>query len=141
MVGRCRLGLAGLAGAVISCGGAPAATPPATPAPAVAETSGATSDATPISDLPLAAGGTCDDRARARPICVAAVKSQCLSQQNGCESGCQSRVLPGSSEKEPALRGDIEADYCRDGCRLSATACARALEARCPVPCETGPGR
>jgi hypothetical protein len=138
MVGRRRLGVAGLSWAAIACGGGQP--PPATPAPAVVETA-AVSDATPISDLPLATGGSCDDRARARPICLAAVKSQCLSQQNECEAGCQNRSGPGSSEKEPALRGDIEADNCRDGCRQSGTACLRTLVARCPTPCEAGPGR
>jgi hypothetical protein len=141
MIGRGTLGTAVLSWA-IACGGgqAPPATPSAAVAPPVVETAAVSPDATPISDLPLATGGSCDDRARARPICLAAVKSQCLSQQNGCETGCQPRTGPGSSEKEPAIRGDIEADNCRDGCRQSGTACLRTLGARCPSPCEAGPG-
>ena len=114
-------------------GGAPA---PAAPAPAVAD--GAPSaEATPLTDLPLATGGTCEDRARARPLCLAAAEGQCRSQRSDCEAGCQPRLGPGSSEKEPALRGDIEEEHCREGCRTGETACRQSIVARCPTACGT----
>jgi hypothetical protein len=138
MVGRGGLGAAALVGAAVACGGSPVA--PATAAPAVTE-SASVSDATPLADLPLAPGSSCDERARARPICLGATESQCRSQRGDCEAGCEPRSGPGSSEKEPALRGDMEADRCREGCRQDATACARALGARCPTACDAVPGR
>jgi hypothetical protein len=138
MVARGGLGAAALLGTAVACGGGPVA--PATPAPAVVE-SASVSDATPLADLPLAPGTSCEERARARPICLAAIESQCRSQRGDCEAGCEPRSGPGSSEKEPALRGDIEADRCREGCRQSATACGRTLGARCPSACDADAGR
>lgn len=43
--------------------------------------------------------------------------STCASQEAACEATCEPRELPGSSEKEPFARGDIEAERCRDRCR------------------------
>jgi len=133
-------GTATLAGLALGCGGGAAAPAPVTPSPVSVESAPVT-DATPLSDLPVAPGASCDDRARARPICLGAMQSQCRSQRGDCEAACEPRTAPGSSEKEPALRGDIEADRCREGCRQSATACERTLGARCPETCDAGPGR
>lgn len=47
----------------------------------------------------------------------------CERQRAQCESACESRILPGSSEKSPELRGEMEADRCRDSCRTSYDAC------------------
>jgi hypothetical protein len=41
----------------------------------------------------------------------------CARQQAACEAACQPRELPGSSEKEPFTRSDMEADRCREQCR------------------------
>jgi len=50
----------------------------------------------------------------------------CERERAQCESGCESRILPGSSEKAPELRGEMEADRCRDSCRTSYDACRRS---------------
>jgi hypothetical protein len=77
----------------------------------------------------------CADRDRAQPVCLQAVAARCTSQRTDCEAMCESRQQPGSSEKEPALRGDFEADRCNEGCRVGAGACRSALAARCPRRC------
>jgi hypothetical protein len=46
-----------------------------------------------------------------------ATYSGCSRQQAVCEASCEPRELPGSSEKEPATRGDLEAERCREQCR------------------------
>lgn len=50
----------------------------------------------------------------------------CERERAQCESGCESRILPGSSEKAPELRGEIEADRCRNSCRTAYDACRRS---------------
>jgi hypothetical protein len=132
------LGFPAFAWALVACGGGPVH--PATVASPVVETA-SDGDATPLSDLPLAAGGSCEDRARAAPVCLQAAQSRCRSQRGDCEAACEPRQQPGSSEKEPALRGDMEAERCRQGCRQYETACGSTLQARCPTPCGTSGGR
>jgi hypothetical protein len=77
----------------------------------------------------------CEDRVRARPICLRAVETRCASMRSDCEARCEPRLGPGNSEKEPALRGDMEADRCREGCRQQDLGCRHALADRCPRPC------
>ena len=43
----------------------------------------------------------------------------CASQEAACESSCEPREMPGSSEKEPFARGNLEAERCRERCRSS----------------------
>jgi hypothetical protein len=87
---------------------------------------------------------SCADRDRAHTLCTAAVASQCVTRRNECESRCEAsadeRLGPGSSEKEPALRGDIAAARCRQNCDLAAHECERPLLAQCPPPCVGAPG-
>jgi hypothetical protein len=88
-----------------------------------------------------ATDGGCADRERVRPICLRAVQTRCESERGDCEAACEPRLGPGSSEKAPALRGDIEGDNCREGCRVRMSTCRAALEIRCPAVCaeEAGP--
>ena len=44
----------------------------------------------------------------------------CTQRAAECEASCAPAILPGSSEKEPALRGDIEAERCHERCRSCA---------------------
>jgi hypothetical protein len=44
----------------------------------------------------------------------------CARQQAACEASCEPREMPGSSDKMPVERGDIEADRCRAQCRTAA---------------------
>jgi hypothetical protein len=82
-----------------------------------------------------AGDGGCEDRARARLVCLGAVDARCDSLRGDCEARCEPRLGPGNSEKEPALRGDMEADRCREGCRETDRGCRRGLADRCPRPC------
>jgi hypothetical protein len=84
--------------------------------------------------LPADAG--CADLARVRPLCLRAATARCASQEGDCEAQCQPLLGPGSSEKEPALRSDIEEDRCRQRCRVGVPACQQTLAARCPNACE-----
>jgi hypothetical protein len=86
--------------------------------------------------MTLAADAGCADLARVRPLCLRAAEARCASQQDDCEAQCEPRLGPGSSEKEPALRSDIEADRCRQRCRVGVPACRTALSSRCPNACE-----
>lgn len=87
---------------------------------------------------------SCADRDRAHGLCVAAVASQCATGRTECESRCEAsadaRLGPGSSEKEPALRGDIRGARCRQECDLAVHECERPLLAQCPSPCVGPPG-
>jgi hypothetical protein len=83
----------------------------------------------------LGSDATCADRAQARPVCLQAVETRCASQRSACEASCQSRILPGSSEKHPELSGDLQEGPCRDGCRESSRACVQSLLVRCPTLC------
>jgi hypothetical protein len=47
--------------------------------------------------------------------------------------------MPGNSEKEPGLRGDIESSQCRGRCNSSYAGCLRSLVSRCPETCATPP--
>jgi hypothetical protein len=109
--------IAALAVASLSCGGgnAEVAAPEAT-------------------TLPADAG--CADLARVRPLCLRAAAGRCESQEADCEALCEPRLGPGSTEKDPALRSDIESDRCRQRCRVGAPACQQTLAARCPNACE-----
>jgi hypothetical protein len=40
----------------------------------------------------------------------------CGRRQAQCEAACQPRELPGSSEKQPMTRGDLEEERCRQRC-------------------------
>jgi hypothetical protein len=82
----------------------------------------------------------CADLARVRPLCLRAAEGRCSSQEGDCEAQCQPRLGPGSSEKEPALRSDLEEDRCRERCRVGLPACRTALAARCPNACEPEAG-
>jgi hypothetical protein len=46
--------------------------------------------------------------------------TDCSTQEAQCEAACasSSTSLPGSSDKEPALRGDIEGERCRARCKV-----------------------
>ncbi|HEY3819721.1 MAG TPA: nuclear transport factor 2 family protein [Polyangiaceae bacterium] len=93
----------------------------------------------PPPELPiLGSDATCADRAQARPACLAAVEARCSSQRVACESSCQSRTLPGSSEKHPELSGDIQETQCREGCREASRGCEASLLVRCPTTCDAG---
>jgi len=95
---------------------------------------GASSSAPP--EIPvLGSDATCADRAQARPVCLQAVEARCASLNGSCEATCQPRLGPGSDEKSPALRGDLEEERCRQGCRETAQACRRSLLGRCPTVC------
>ena len=78
----------------------------------------------------------CPELTRARPLCLRAAEGTCGSQQRECEAQCEPRLGPGSTEKDPALRSDIEADRCRQRCSAGFPACRSALTSRCPNACE-----
>lgn len=101
---------------------------------------GGNAEVAPADALALPADAGCADLARVRPVCLRAAEARCASQQGDCEAQCEPRLGPGSSEKEPALRGDIEADRCRERCRVGLPACRTALAARCPNACEPDAG-
>jgi hypothetical protein len=50
----------------------------------------------------------------------------CEEQRASCEAACESRILPGSSEKAPEMRGEMEADRCRASCITPYDSCQRA---------------
>ncbi len=50
----------------------------------------------------------------------------CEEQRANCEAACESRILPGSSEKAPEVRGEMEADRCRASCITPYDSCVRA---------------
>jgi hypothetical protein len=52
---------------------------------------------------------------------------RCERQRASCEASCESRVLPGSSEKAPEVRGEMEADRCRQSCITPYEACRHAM--------------
>lgn len=103
---------------------------------AAASCGGGNAEVPPAEALALPADAGCADLARVRPLCLRAAEGRCTSQEQDCEAQCEPRLGPGSSEKEPALRGDIEADRCRERCRIGVPACRTALAARCPNACE-----
>ena len=86
----------------------------------------------------LAPDAGCADRARARPLCLQAVEARCASLQAGCEAQCETRLAPGSTEKEPGLRTDLAADRCRERCRQASRGCRGAMAAACPATCGEG---
>ncbi|HEY5241415.1 MAG TPA: nuclear transport factor 2 family protein [Polyangiaceae bacterium] len=95
----------------------------------------------PPPELPvLGSDATCADRAQARPVCLQAVETRCAAQRGSCEAACQSRLLPGSSEKHPEVSGAVQEGPCREGCRQDARACAQSLVARCPTLCGANEG-
>jgi hypothetical protein len=57
----------------------------------------------------------------------ASASGRCERQRASCEASCESRVLPGSSEKAPEVRGEMEADSCRQSCITPYEACRRAV--------------
>ena len=81
--------------------------------------------------------GDCPARARVAPMCVRAMTERCRGQQSGCESACESQFgsMPGNTEKEPGIRGDMETTQCRQRCGDGYPACTRALLSHCPEPC------
>jgi hypothetical protein len=81
--------------------------------------------------------GDCNDRARVHPMCVDAVTRRCYGQLVDCESGCEAQFgqMPGNSDKEPGLRGDIESGQCRQGCGSTYAMCKQNLLGRCPQLC------
>jgi hypothetical protein len=81
--------------------------------------------------------GDCGVRARVRPVCLQAVAARCRGQAQTCESTCEAQFgsMPGNSEKEPGLRGDIESSQCRARCGNDYPACTRSLASRCPETC------
>jgi hypothetical protein len=83
---------------------------------------------------------SCAERNRARPLCLRAAASRCASQRSDCEASCESRLSTGNSEKDPALRRDIQEARCRDGCGPAALACERSLLAQCPPLCASDGG-
>jgi hypothetical protein len=83
---------------------------------------------------------SCAERDRARPLCLRAAASRCASQRSNCEASCETRLATGNSEKDPALRRDIQEARCRDGCGPAALACERALLAQCPSLCVSDGG-
>ena len=113
--------IAALAVAIAACGGGNAEVPPA-------------------EALTVPPDASCADLARVRPLCLRAAEARCASQQQDCEAQCEPRLGPGSSEKEPALRSDIESDRCRQRCRVGVPACQQTLAARCPNACEPDAG-
>jgi len=109
--------IAALAAASVSCGGGNA-------------------EVAPPEAMTLPADAGCADLARVRPLCLRAATARCASQESDCEGLCEPRLGPGSSEKEPALRSDLEEDRCRQRCRVGVPACQQTLAARCPNACE-----
>lgn len=107
---------------------------------ATAACGGGNAEVPPAEALTLPADAGCADLARVRPLCLRAADARCASQQQDCEAQCQPRLGPGSSEKEPALRSDIEEDRCRERCRVGTPACQATLAARCPNACEPDAG-
>ena len=97
---------------------------------------GGNAEVAPSESLTIPPDAGCPDLARARPICLRAAEARCASQQGDCEAMCEPRLGPGSTEKDPALRLDIEAERCRQRCRVGVPACRAALTARCPNACE-----
>jgi hypothetical protein len=51
----------------------------------------------------------------------------CERRRASCEAACESRSLPGSSEKSPELRGEMEAESCRHSCITPYESCRRAV--------------
>jgi hypothetical protein len=107
---------------------------------AAASCGGGNAKVAPPEAFTVAPDAGCADLARVRPICLRAAEARCASQQSDCEAQCEPRLGPGSSEKEPALRSDIEADRCRQRCRVGVPACVQTLAARCPNACEPDAG-
>lgn len=103
---------------------------------AAAACGGGTAEAVSPEALNVPPDAGCAGLARVRPLCLRAAEGRCASQEGDCEAQCQPRLGPGSSEKEPALRSDIEEDRCRERCRVGLPACRTALAARCPNACE-----
>jgi hypothetical protein len=103
---------------------------------AAASCGGGNAEVAPVESVTVPADAGCADLARVRPLCLRAAEARCASQQQDCEAQCEPRLGPGNSEKEPALRGDIEADRCRERCRVGTPACRTAVAARCPNACE-----
>jgi hypothetical protein len=103
-----------------------------------ATTSGPTLD---DSALFPADAGDCSDRARVHPMCLDAVTRRCYGQLVDCESSCEAQFgqMPGNSDKEPGLRGDIESGQCRQGCGNTYAVCKQNLLARCPQLCPAVP--
>ncbi|HEX8793324.1 MAG TPA: hypothetical protein VF765_20415 [Polyangiaceae bacterium] len=101
---------------------------------------GGNADVAPPEAMTLPADAGCADLARVRPLCLRAAEARCASQEGDCEAQCEPRLGPGSSEKEPALRSDIDADRCRQRCRVGQPACRTALAVRCPNACEPEAG-
>ncbi len=101
---------------------------------------GGNAEVPPAEALAAPPDAACADLARVRPLCLRAAEAHCASQQEDCEAQCQPRLGPGSSEKEPALRSDIEEDRCRERCRVGTPACRTALGSRCPNACEPDAG-
>jgi hypothetical protein len=64
--------------------------------------------------LALVASAAC---AASNPAAAPGGYAGCARQQATCEAACEPRELPGSTEKEPAMRGDLEAERCREQCR------------------------
>lgn len=63
------------------------------------------------------------------PACAepapAPTSSGCARDEARCEAACASREMPGSSEKEPAIRGELEEERCRERCRSEGKPCER----------------
>jgi hypothetical protein len=83
-------------------------------------------------------GSDCAQREQVRPFCQRAMTARCDAQMTECETACETRTLPGNSEKGPTLRGDMETSHCRDSCRNGYQPCLNLLLARCPMLCELG---
>lgn len=107
---------------------------------AAASCGGGNAEVAPPEAVTVAADAGCAELARVRPLCLRASEGRCASQEGDCEAQCQPRLGPGSSEKEPALRSDLEEDRCRERCRVGLPACRAALAARCPNACEPEAG-
>lgn len=107
---------------------------------AVASCGGGNADVASSEPVSLPADAGCADLARVRPLCLRAAFARCASQQQDCEALCEPRLGPGSSEKDPALRLDMEADRCRQRCGAGTPACRAVLGARCPNACEPDAG-
>lgn len=101
---------------------------------------GGKADVAPAEAMTLPPDAGCADLARVRPLCLRAAEARCESQEGDCEALCEPRLGPGSSEKEPALRSDIEEDRCRQRCRVGEPACRTTIAARCPNACEPEAG-
>ncbi len=113
-----------LALAAALAGAACASSPPASSAPGEAW-------------APSADAGGCEDRARVRPLCVQAMRERCRAQVQACESSCETPfgTMPGNSDKEPGLRGDIESAACRERCGSTYSPCEGSELSRCPARC------